>query len=282
MIEDHDFDVLDIHQHMGSTGDAHGFVTEGQVSGADVNSTEVAARLEFMAQAKIRQAVAIPGHNYNRAAGARATHAENEAIARYRAALPGQFPVAVGIVEPLDQQAAVEELDRIVELGLKGVSFHTEFGGVTIDSPWMMKILERMGELDLVPLIHASNVVLHEALWRLGKVARALPDLQIVALEPFYTFDGLQECFFIADVAPNVIFDTASCSVNELMIEFARQFGAERVAYGSQYYSQLRRPGQLRLTRATLVLRDIIATERLSAADKQLILGGNARRVFGL
>ena len=282
MIEDHEFDILDIHQHMGSTGDAHGFVTDGQVSGAGVSSAELASRIEFMERWKIRHAVAIPGHNYNRAAGAQATHAENVAIAGYRDATPDRFPLAVGIVEPLDQQAAVEELDRIVELGLRGVSFHTEFGGVTIDSPWMMKILERMGELNLVPLIHASNVVLHEALWRLGKVARALPDLQIVALEPFYTFDGLQQCFFIADVAPNVIFDTASCSVNELMIEFARQYGAERVAYGSQYYSQVRHPGQLRETRATLVLRDLMTSERLSREEKQLILGGNARRVFGL
>lgn len=282
MMEDHQFDIFDIHQHMGSTGDAHGFVTEGQVSGAGINREEVACRIAFMDQARISRAVAIPGHNYNRAAGAQATHAENEAIARYCATAPDRFPVAVGLVEALDQQAAVDELDEIVELGLKGVSFHTEFGGVTIDSPWMMKILERMGELGLVPLIHSSNVVLHEALWRLGKVARALPDLQIVALEAFYTFDGLQECFFIADVAPNIVFDTASCSVNELMIEFARQFGAERVAYGSQYYSQIRRTGQVRPTRATLVLSDIIATERLSKSEKQAILGGNAKRVFGM
>ena len=281
MFEDHNFEIFDIHQHMGSTGDAHGLVNDTQVSGAGMNNAELVCRLEFMEAAKIRHAVAIPGHNYNRAAGAAATHAENVAIAAYRDAVPDRFPVAVGLVEPLDQQAAVDELDRLVELGLRGVSFHTEFGGVTIDSPWMMKILARMGELGLVPLIHASNVVLHEALWRLGKVARALPDLQIVALEPFYTFDGLQECSFIADVAPNIIFDTASCAYTDLAIQFARDFGAERIAYGSQYYSQIRR-GKLRANRGTLVLNDIVTTERLSDAEKQLILGGNARRVFGL
>ena len=279
MTEAHDFEIFDIHQHMGSTGDAHGFVTDTQVSGARIDPAEVACRLEFMDRMRIGRAVAIPGHNYNRAAGAQATHAENEAIARYRDAMPDRFPVAVGIVEPLDQQAAVDELDRIVELGLKGVSFHTEFGGVTIDSPWMIKILERMGELNLVPLIHASNVVLHEALWRLGKVARALPDLQLVALEPFYTFDGLQECFFIADVAPNIIFDTASCSLVDLVIEFARQFGAERVVYGSQYYSQIRRD-RWRPSRGTLVLDEIISTDHLSTTEKQLILSDNTKRAF--
>ena len=281
MVEEHSFEIFDIHQHVGSTGDAHGLVDDTQVSGAALNQAELACRLEFMDATRIRHAAVIPGHNYNRAEGAAATHAENEAIARYRNMTPDRFPIGIGIVEPLDQQAAVDELDRIVELGLRGVSFHTEFGGVTIDSPWMMKILERMGELGLVPLIHTSNVVLHEALWRLGKIARALPDLQIVALEPFYTFDGLQECFFIADVAQNIIFDTASCAYTGLAIELARQFGAERVAYGSQYYSHIRR-GPLRRNRSTLILDDIVTSERLSDAEKQLILAGNTRRVFGL
>jgi hypothetical protein len=49
-----------------------------------------------------------------------------------------------------------------------------------------------MGELAMVPLVHASNVVLHEAIWRLGKIARALPDLTIIAIEPFFTYDGMQ------------------------------------------------------------------------------------------
>src|SRR5262249_28386730 len=161
---------------------------------------------------------------YDRAAGIAATRAQNDAIARYRDANPHRFPVAAGVVEPLDQAAAVEEVGRMAgELGLKGISFHTEFQGVTIDSPWMMRILERMVELGMTPLIHASDVVLHEALWRLGKVARAFPEATIVALEPFFTFDGLQQCSFIAEVAPNVIFDTASCYYSDLIIAFARE-----------------------------------------------------------
>ena len=90
------------------------------------------------------------------------------------------------------------------ELGLRAVSFHTEYQGVTMDSPWVMRYLDRMGELGMVPLLHAADVSLHEALWRLGKVARALPDLTIVAIEPFFTHHGMDHCSFIADVAPNV------------------------------------------------------------------------------
>ena len=280
---DHGFDIFDIHQHMGSTGDAHGFTIEGQTASGEIDPDEVACRLEFMQQAGIGRAVAIPGHNYDRSRGIASTRAENDAIARYRDAMPERFPIAVGVIEPLDQAAALDEVTRIkTELGLKGVSFHTEFQGVTIDSPWMMKILERMIDLGLVRLIHASNVVLHEALWRLAKVARAFPDVPIVALEPFYTFEGMQQCFFFAELAPNIIFDTASCSVNAMMIQMAREIGADRIIYGSQFYSQKRKGVKRLHAKARLTLDEIIESDRLSREDKEKILGRNTQRIFGL
>ena len=279
------FDIFDCHQHMGSTGDAHGIVVPASVRGATIVEDEIATRLRFMDQGGIDQAIAIPGHNYNRADGIAATRRENDAIAAYRDHLPERFPIAAGVVEPLDEAAGLAEIDRMsTELGLKAISFHTEFQGVTIDSPWMMRYLERMAELGMVPLIHASNVVLHEAIWRLGKVARSLPDLTIIAIEPFFTYDGMQECFFIADVAPNVVFETASCFDTDLMLELARQFGAERLVYGSQYYSQIHRAGEERAhDRRCAAIRDDIMTSRtLSDDEKALVLGGNARRILGL
>ena len=40
---DHGFDIFDIHQHMGSTGDAHGFTIEGQTASGEIDPDEVAA-----------------------------------------------------------------------------------------------------------------------------------------------------------------------------------------------------------------------------------------------
>jgi predicted TIM-barrel fold metal-dependent hydrolase len=280
-----EFDIFDCHQHMGSTADAHGGGVAGQVKGGAVNDDEVRCRLEFMDRAAIRQAVAIPGHNYNRSDGIAATRRENDVIAAYRDRNPDRFPVAAGIIEPLDEAAGLAEIDRIAgELGLRAVSFHTEYQSVTIDSPWMLRYLERMGELGLVPLVHASNVVLHEALWRLGKVARAIPDLTIVAIEPFFTHDGMEESFFIADVAPNVIFETASCFDTDILLSFIDRFGAERVIFGSQYYSRIVPPGQTSAhqRRCLALVRDIVETPMLTDDGKQRILGSNARALFGL
>jgi predicted TIM-barrel fold metal-dependent hydrolase len=283
MLQDCGFEIIDIHQHMGSTADALGLIREGHVSGAEVEPEEVACRLEFMDRAGISKAVAIPGHTYNQAPGIQATREQNDAIARYRDLNPERFPVAAGIVEPNHQAAALDELTRMAtELGLKGVSFHTEYQSCTIDSPWMMRILERMAELGLTPMIHASNVVLHEALWRMAKVARAFPEIPFVALEPGFTFDGMQECAFIAEVATNVVFDTAACASNPLIIELARRFGAERVIYGTQYYSRVGAFDERAFARRILMRDDLIATPHLTGADKQMIFSGNARRLFGI
>jgi len=284
MAAQHSFEVFDVHQHVGSTGDAHSSTGKASLSGAAVIDAEVANRIAFMDDSGIRQSVAIPGHHYDRADGVRATMRENDAIAAYRDANPERFPVAVGLIEPLDHAAALEEVDRIAgELGLQAVSFHTEYQAVTIDSLWMMRILERMFERGLVPLIHASDVVLHEALWRLAKVARAFPDQTIIAMEPFFTYDGLQQCELIAEIAPNVLFDTGSCRSIGPMIDLLATIGADRAVFGSQYYSQLGAydPGGAEAHGKTIVA-SIVASERFTDDEKAAILGGNARRAFGL
>jgi predicted TIM-barrel fold metal-dependent hydrolase len=131
----------------------------------------------------------------------------------------------------------------------------------------------------MVPLVHAADDCWQESLWRLAKVARALPDLTIVALEPFFLLDGLRSCFFFAEVAPNIVFDTASCTTAGMLKAFVVQVGAERVVYGSQLYSYTR-PPRSGHGRQTLV-RNKIPGWDLSQQEKAAILGGNARRLFG-
>ena len=278
-----DYDIFDFHQHMGSTADSGGVIIPGAVAGAGIDSLELESRLHFMDSGGIRQAIAIPGHNYNRAAGIAATRAENDAIAAYRDRQPARFPVAAGVIEPLDQSESLAEVDRIDnELGLIAVSFHTEYQAVTLDSPWMIRLLERMAERGLVPLLHAANIIPHEALWRLAKVARAMPALTIIALEPFFTYEGMQEARFVADIAPNIVFDLSACVDSDMAIEFARTFGADRLVYGSQYYSQVATGRRMRAhdRRALAMIDDIARSDDLAAPEKVLILGGNARRVL--
>jgi predicted TIM-barrel fold metal-dependent hydrolase len=272
------FDVLDVHHHVGNAFRALGGDVD-QKAGLtleDYRRQELESRLEIMERGGVQQAVVIPGHGYERVNGIADTRAENDAIAVYRDRLPERFPAAVGIVEPRDGEASLDELTRVrQELGLVGISLHTRFQGVSLDSRWIQLYCERMGELGLVPVIHAMDETPEEALWKLAQLARALPDLPILALDAFGSYESTRQCIFVADVAPNILFDTSLSYNFDFIEDFVGRFGAERVVFGTDLYSH---PVGRRISH---ILPQILESQ-LADSDKALILAGNARRLFGL
>ncbi|HPG25957.1 MAG: amidohydrolase family protein [Spirochaetaceae bacterium] len=272
------FEVLDVHHHVGNAFRALGGAVESapELSAEAYARKEIESRLEIMAAGGVQQAIVIPGHGYERTNGIADTRAENDAIARYRDARPDRFPAAIGIVEPRDGEASLAELERAKhELGLAGISFHTRFQGVSLDSRWILAYVGKMAELGLVPVIHAMNETPEEALWKLAVVARSIPDTPVLALDAFGSYESTRECSFIAEVAPNILFDTSLSYNFDFIEDFARRFGAERVVFGTDLYSH---PVGRRISH----LLPQIEASALSRREKQLILAGNARRLFGL
>lgn len=271
------FDVFDVHHHVGRAFDALGGALDDAAGNAtEIARVELAERLRIMDEGGVRQALVIPGHGYLRPNGLADTRRVNDEIAAYRDRTPDRFPVACGIVEPRDGPHALREIERIeAELGLVAISFHTRFQGVSIDSQWIKRYLERMGELGLVPIIHAMDDTPEEALWKLASIARSLPDLTIVALDAFSSYEATRQCSFVADVAPNVVFDTSLSYNFDFLEDFAERFGPERVMFGTDLYSW---PVGRRVSH---LLPQIVACG-LPRDAKTAILGGNARRVFGV
>lgn len=273
-----DFEVLDVHHHVGNAFRALGGELDSapDLAAEDYAAKEIASRIAIMEAAGEQQALVIPGHGYERSRGIADTRAENDAIARYRDADPKRFPGAIGIVEPRDGAASLEELERAKhELGLVGISFHTRFQGVSLDSQWILQYVARMAELELVPVIHAMNETPEEALWKLAVVARSIPETPILALDAFGSYEATRECSFIAEVAPNILFDTSLSYNFDFIEDFANRFGAERVVFGTDLYST---PVGRRISHLLPQIKD----SALSRDDKQKILAGNARRLFGL
>jgi len=285
-----ELEIVDVHHHVGSAflalggpidepaavgaidrDDDHAHSTTG-----DPAQRELESRLEIMDAGGVDRAIVIPGHGYLRPRGIVDTRAENDAISSYRDRMPDRFPAAVGIVEPRDGEASLEELVRAKqELGLAGISFHTRFQGVSLDSRWILAYCARMAELGLVPVIHAMNETPEEALWKLAVLARSIPDTPVLALDAFGSYEATRECFFIAEAAPNILFDTSLSYNFDFIEEFAREFGAERVVFGTDLYSH---PVGRRISH----LLPQIWESKLSAEDKALILSGNAKRLFGI
>ena len=275
---DSEFEILDVHHHVGNAFRALGGAVDStpQMDEAEFEQLELRSRLEIMDRAQVQQAIVIPGHGYHRVRGIADTRAENDGIARYRDRTPDRFPGAVGIVEPRDGSASLAEIDRCKdELGLVGMSFHTRFQGVSLDSQWVLTYCARMAEVGLVPVIHAMNETPEEALWKLAVVARSIPDTPVLALDAFGSYEATRECFFIAEVAPNIVFDTSLSYNFDFTEEFAVRFGANRVVFGTDLYSY---PVGRRISH----LLDQIRRSALSDDDKAAILALNARRLFGV
>jgi predicted TIM-barrel fold metal-dependent hydrolase len=269
------FDVFDVHHHVGRAFDAlGGELDPGTGDAEEFARVELADRLRIMDEGGVRQALVIPGHGYLRPNGIADTRRVNDEIAAYRDRTPDRFPVACGIVEPRDGAVTFAEIDRVAdELSLVALSFHTRFQGVSMDSRWILRYLEQMGERELVPVLHAMDDTPEEALWKLASVARALPDLTILALDAFGGFEATRQCFFVADVAPNVVFDTSLSYNFDFIEDFARRFGADRVVFGTDLYSH---PVGRRISH----LLPQIAASSLTDAEKAAILGGTARSLL--
>jgi predicted TIM-barrel fold metal-dependent hydrolase len=268
-------DVFDVHHHVGRAFDAlGGELDPGDDSSAELAHIELADRLRIMDEGGVHQAMVIPGHGYLRPRGLADTRAVNDEIAAYRDRTPERFPVACGIVEPRDGAAALPEIDRAAdELGLVALSFHTRFQGVSLDSRWIRRYLERMGERALVPVIHAMDDTPEEALWKLASLARELPGLTLLALDAFGGFEATRQCFFVADVAPNIVFDTSLSYNFDFIEEFVVRFGSERVVFGTDLYS-------FPVGRRISHLLPQIESSGLSEADRAAVLGGTARRLL--
>ncbi|MGQ0804927.1 MAG: amidohydrolase family protein [Actinomycetota bacterium] len=275
MLRDVGYDVFDVHHHVGRAFDAlGGDLADGSADAEQFAKIELESRLRIMDEGGVRQAMVIPGHGYLRPEGLADTRRVNDEIAAYRDRTPDRFPVACGIVEPRDGPHALDEIDRIAgDLGLIAISLHTRFQGVSMDSQWVLRYLERMGEVGLVPVIHAVDDTPEESLWKLASVARRLPDLAVLALDAFGSYEATRQCFHVADVAPNVVFDTSLSYNFDFIEEFAVRFGAERVVFGTDLYSH---PVGKRISH---LLPQIVESE-LSDDDKAAILGGTARRLL--
>jgi uncharacterized protein len=273
----HGYDVFDVHHHVGRAFDAlGGDLGDDHADADELARVELADRLRIMDEGGVHQALVIPGHGYLRPNGIADTRRVNDEIAAYRDAMPDRFPAACGIVEPRDGPHAFAEIERAkCDLGLVALSFHTRFQGVSMDSQWILRYLERMGEVGLVPLMHAMDDTPEESLWKLASIARRFPDLTMIAVDAFSGFEATRQCFHVAEIAPNVVFDTSLSYNFDFIEDLAKQFGAERVVFGTDLYSF---PVGRRISH---LLPQIIESS-LRDGDKAAILGGNARRILGL
>ena len=179
----------------------------------------------------------------------------------------------LGTTEPTHRERGLDEIDRVRDIGLDGLSWHHRFQGCYIDNRWMWPTLRRMSELGLVPLVHTNAESSMEAHWRLQRLALDFPELTFLAMDAFWTYERARHTLITAALTPNVIWDLGGPVCYLSVQEWVERNGSTTLSYGVGAHGS---PGSPPPALA------LIERARIPDADRANILGANVARVFGM
>jgi uncharacterized protein len=196
----------------------------------------------------------------------------NDAIAE-AVALHPEF-VGLARVDPNLESAALAELDRAVHrLGLRGLFLHPWEETFRVNGPRLDPLLGRCADLNLPVVLAAGYPWLSEAA-QVGDLARRFPSVTMIMTHGGQiNISGLGQADALETLRrhPNVCIETSGVYRQDFLQDVAREIGAERVLFGSN--SPLMDP-RLEVARARWA--------DLPEHSRDLILGGNAQRIFKL
>ena len=172
---------------------------------------------------------------------------------------------------------AIQELERIRSLGLKGIKLHPDYQGFCIDDERLFPIYEACEALGLIISFHAgwdcySPDKIHARPEASRQILRRFPNLKVVLAH----FGGLKlwdevEQYLIGE---NVWLDTAMCATYADPIQIQRMIlrhPPEKILLGSDC------PWENPAHSIEFILR-----LDLSDAQKEAILGKNAQKLLGI
>lgn len=172
----------------------------------------------------------------------------NEVVAQACRDFPSTF-VGFGSVDPLKGDRAVQELDRIVELGLKGVKLHPSLQGFAPNDERFWPLYERCQDLGLIALFHTGTsgigarqpggqgirIDLSRPIL-LDAPAAAFPDLRIIAAHFGYPWH--LELLAMALHKTNLYIDISGSAPRYIPTEVARDMRGrlqDQFVFGSDY-----------------------------------------------
>lgn len=191
----------------------------------------------------------------------------NDWVAEFVRARPGRF-LGYCYVNPNYPEAMIAEIDRCFdELGFAGFKIHVSWNDYPYDGERYAPLYEYAAARGLPILAHTWG---DEAVRQLARMARQHPGASFIA-----GHSGAGDVSINIEEAlrtPNLLLEiTYSGGTPRMTERLVREVGADRIMFGSDtvLFAASHQVGKV-------VFADILE------ADKAAILGGNARRVFGL
>ena len=130
-----------------------------------------------------------------------------------------------------------EELDRMLELGLRGIKIHPDFQKLAIDDERGIETYKAIARRDLPVLFHMGDDRYDfSSPERLTNLLRRVPELRAVAAH----FGGWRawELSYENPLPENVLYDTSGTAPmipRDFVLRMLDRFGAERFLFGSDF-----------------------------------------------
>ncbi|MBM3140315.1 MAG: amidohydrolase [Chloroflexi bacterium] len=162
---------------------------------------------------------------------------------------PDRF-IGFGAVDPHKGKMAVQQLNEIHGLGLKGLKFHAGSQRFFANDPKYYPLWERCQELGLVCLFHSGTTGVGagtpggggikleymKPVPYIDDVAADFPDLKIIMAHPSFPWD--KEGLAIIRHKPNVYMDLSGWSplyFDPLVVQYAKTIAQDKILYGSDW-----------------------------------------------
>lgn len=147
--------------------------------------------------------------------------------------------ISFGTVHPFAEDA-LDELDRIKALGLKGVKLHHDYQGVYIFDEHCRKIYKRCEELGLPVVAHmgydpVSPLVHHAMPYDLIEISEQYPKLRFIGAHMGGNYAWEHVLKYAAGL-PGLYFDTAFVAKDidrKVFAEIVKKHGADRILFAS-------------------------------------------------
>lgn len=214
----------------------------------------------------------------------------NEEISEFVSINPQRFFGWGCLADPLHPDAA-RTVGRFPEWGLRGLKLRPTVQRFHASNPALFPVYEKAAELRLPVLFHfgISVAPMYDLTYanplNLSAAIKQFPDVTFGIAH--FGAGFLRETLFLAYHTENVFVDTSGTnnwreyhprhpSLESVFVDALRAFGPQRVLFGTDTAVG---PYRGHILREQV---DILNRLELSDADRALVLGGNARRLFRL
>jgi len=201
---------------------------------------------------------------------------QQQTINAFAASVNGGKIYSYGSVHPFAPDA-LEELEKIKEMGLYGVKLHPEYQNFFLDDPLAMKVYARCGELGLPVLYHAGEDLgfaqpYHSDPQKIIRIVDELPEVCFIAahMGGYRQWENVLENL----AGKNIYLDTAFIADRmdkDIAKKIIDKHGADKILFGSDC------PWASSAETVNFI-NDLGLPEK----DRDAIFSGNAQRLLGI